>query len=55
MDFSGASGNPVLREELTRLAETEGPAALHRRLQQADPKAAERILNVFFRFSSDAQ
>ena len=43
MDFSGASGNPVLREELTHLAETEGPAALHRRLQQADPKAAERI------------
>ena len=38
-----APPQPTLRAELTALAEREGYAALHRRLERVDPEAAKRI------------
>jgi len=41
--FTPAGVNPDLREELRRLAETEGPEALHARLAERDPETARRL------------
>ena len=38
-----APPQPALRAELTALAERDGHAALHRRLERVDPEAAQRI------------
>lgn len=41
--FEGPPADWALRSELGRLAETEGPEALHTRLGQVDPEAAARL------------
>jgi tRNA dimethylallyltransferase len=41
--FTSAGVDHRLREELRRVAETEGPEALFARLRQADPETAERL------------
>jgi tRNA dimethylallyltransferase len=41
--FAGPQRNDALREELRAVAETDGPAALHTRLAELDPIAAEKI------------
>jgi len=41
--FEGPSADPQVRRELLERADTEGPAALHRELEQVDPQAAARI------------
>lgn len=41
--FAQAEQNPGLREQLKRLAETEGVEALHRRLAIVDPVTAKRL------------
>ena len=41
--FRPPEGDAELRRNLVALAEVEGPEALHGRLQQVDPAAAERI------------
>ncbi|MCB6993746.1 tRNA (adenosine(37)-N6)-dimethylallyltransferase MiaA [bacterium 210820-DFI.6.37] len=43
MDFSAPPRQDGYRKELERLAETQGSEALHQRLAQKDPRAAERI------------
>lgn len=41
--FAGPGADPELRARLAREADREGTAALHRRLAEVDPRAAERI------------
>lgn len=41
--FEGPGADPALRESLRAMAEQQGLAALHSRLQEIDPEAAERI------------
>ena len=41
--FEGPGADPQTRERLQAIAKEQGPPALHERLQQADPVAAERI------------
>ena len=41
--FSEAGEDPVIREELFRIASEEGPSALHAMLREIDPEAAEKI------------
>jgi len=41
--FEGPSADPDIRAELLARAETEGPAALHDELAEADPQSAARI------------
>ena len=43
MDFGVSPENPALREKLEKLADEEGPQALHELLQRQDPRAAQRI------------
>lgn len=43
MDFAVVKGDPAFRKEMKELAEREGKEVLYSRLQEADPKAAERI------------
>ena len=43
MDFSGADRDDRLRMELEEEARANGPEALHRRLEELDQDAAERI------------
>lgn len=43
MDFSGVQPDTARREELRRLSEEQGTAALHEILEKLDPVAAERI------------
>ena len=43
IDFTECGEDRTYREELSRLAETEGAEALHARLRQADPRAAQEI------------
>lgn len=43
MDFSAPPGDAEYRHQLAKLAEEQGSGALHRLLQELDPKAAERI------------
>ncbi|MGI6722125.1 MAG: tRNA (adenosine(37)-N6)-dimethylallyltransferase MiaA [Anaerovoracaceae bacterium] len=43
MDFGPQKKDPEYREKLEKMARNNGPAALHKRLQKVDPKAAERI------------
>ncbi len=42
-DLPIAPPNEELREQLLKMAEQNGPEALHQRLQQVDPEAARRI------------
>lgn len=42
-DFTPVAVDPSLREKLKEEAEMYGSASLHRKLQQVDPKAAEKI------------
>lgn len=41
--FDGPSADPAIRDRLASEADRDGPAALHRRLAEVDPAAAERI------------
>jgi len=43
IDFTENEDNQEIRRELEALSRREGPKALHRRLREADPKAAEQI------------
>ena len=43
LDFEGENVSAERREKYRQLAESEGPAALHRLLRQADPVSAEAI------------
>jgi len=43
MDFSSVPEDDTYRNELTEIAEKQGPEALHEMLQQQDPQAAEKI------------
>lgn len=43
IDFSKETEKSPVREELEKLAEEKGCAYLHERLQQVDPKSAEKI------------
>ena len=43
IDFSKESEKSPVREELEKLAEEKGCTYLHERLQQIDPKSAEKI------------
>ena len=43
LDFSGEAPDPALREKYRKIAETEGPGALYRLLQEKDPASAEAI------------
>lgn len=43
MDFSGAGSDPEYRAELQAYADSNGTEALYRRLQLADPRAAEAV------------
>ena len=43
MDFADTPSDPAFRARLDRIAEEEGPEALHQMLQAKDPEAAERI------------
>lgn len=43
LDFTPVRIVPEVRDELSAFAEREGAAALHKRLQEADPKTAERL------------
>lgn len=43
MQFGGSGGDPGLRRTLAQEAEEEGKEALHRKLAQLDPEAAQKI------------
>jgi tRNA dimethylallyltransferase len=43
LDFSGAGGDPALRESLVREAEEGGAPKLYKKLEEIDPQAAARI------------
>ena len=43
MDFAVEPAHSDFRDEMKKLAEEQGAEALHRRLQESDPEAAERI------------
>ena len=43
VDFQEESGSEEIREALTRDMEVLGPEAMHRRLREVDPEAAEQI------------
>ena len=43
VDFQEESGSEEIREALTRDMDTLGPEAMHRRLREVDPEAAEQI------------
>ena len=43
IDFTETKEDPALRERLARMAGEQGPQALHDRLREVDPQAAEEI------------